>query len=493
MMTDNVKTKAIPVRNSLRGIVNNLGWTTTSTLLLVVAGLVLNLIVGNVFGDEGMGIYSLANTIYLLIGTVANIGQQAALTKYTAEHIDEPEIGKQFYSASLVLGTGFGCVATVLLIVFQARISYVFHMPALGGYLIILALSMPLFQFNKIALARLAGLRRMKYFAIGEGLRYLFILLLTIFATLWKPNQLVFVIWPYLLAEILLIPYCWLTTQLHRNLSFIGFKERFRELWRFGFQVVLQRVITELESRLDLMVAGYFLSQGDVGVYSVALLVARAFTVLPVAVQKVATPLMAEVYAKSQIRMLERFVNLSLQIVSISLSLMAVVVVVFFPQFISILYPHQPVFLEARPIFNILLIGFLLRGVGLAAASIFISIGRPDIELKIAPIVLMANFSISVLLASRGFGMNGIAIGASMGSIVIYLLWMILIPRMVDIHIEHRKIFTPFIFGLISIGLILLLSQFIPIIFSTLFLAVIYTLVVIKIYGFTSIFVELKP
>lgn len=486
-----VESSGVPERNSLRAVVASICWTSASTIFLVGAAFVLNLIIGNVFGDEGLGIYSLATAIYLFVGTVAGLGQYFALVKYTAEHIDEQQIGNEYFGASLVIVGTAGVFLGGGLFILRDDLARLFSMPDLEGFLGVLAGAVPLFELNKVALARLAGLRRMKAFAVGESLRYIIVLLMTIAGIIWDPENLHLAVWALFIAEVLLAVYMAWITNLHHCTSLRNFMARARELLRFGIQVVSLRIIGEMDSRLDLAVTGYFLSQGEVGVYSVGLMLARGLTIFPNALQKVAMPLMTEHYAKERLPALENFVNRAMQAAAVVLTMAAIVMAVFFSQIVSFLYPGQEVFLSGRPAFNVLLVGFVFRGVGLTVASIFASIGRPDVELKTAPITFGTNLVIAVVLASIGWGMPGIAAGAAISGIVAFALWTGLIRPIVGIKVHYWPLLIVPILGLGATLLILSAASYVPVLPLTVLVIVLLCLAALRLYRFDRLVAHL--
>ncbi len=471
-------------RNSLRAVATSMCWTTGSTIFLVVAATVLNLIIGNVFGDEGLGVYSLAVAIYLFLGTVAGLGQYVALVKYTAEYIDEPHLEREYFGASLILAGTAGLLTGTVLLVLSGSLARFFCMPDLAEFLVILSIAVPFFELNKVGLAHLAGLRRMRAFAVGESLRYVFAILATIAGVVWYPERLCLTVVALLIAEIMLAFYVAHVTRLHRSASLRNFRARAGELLRFGVQVVFLRIMGEMDSRLDLAVTGYFLSQGEVGTYSVGLMLARGLTVFPNALQKIALPLMAELYAKKRLSALENFINQAMQVMAVILTLAAITMAALFPQIILLLYPKQDVFLSARPAFNVLLAGFVFRGIGMTIVSIFASVGRPDVELKTAPVTLAVNFVVAIVLAVSGWGMPGIAAGTAASGIIAFALWTVLTHPVVGVKVHYWRLLVMPLLGLGVGVVIMLLAPYV----STLILIIpfigLLCLVALRLYRF---------
>ena len=60
---------------------------TGTGLVLRAAGLLLRVLLANVLGEEGMGLYSLTFTVYNLFITLAQSGIAAAVTRLVAQYL----------------------------------------------------------------------------------------------------------------------------------------------------------------------------------------------------------------------------------------------------------------------------------------------------------------------------------------------------------------------------------------------------------------------
>lgn len=465
--------------NSLGKLAIDVGWSTISTVFLVVAGLGLNVIVGNLFGEDGLGVYSLATGIYLFTSSLSTFGHAPALIKYTAEFMNEDGIGEQYFSASAVFVLVSGVAACGVLFSAKGLLSTLFGVPELSSLLPILAIALPVFGLNKIVIARLNGCRHMRAMAIAESLRYILLVLLTLGLTYLLNRRLSASIWPFLLAEIGLIVTLGLGTQLWSYFSLKKFAQRIRELTWFGSQMTLARLIAELSGRLDLFLAGYFLTPGEVGLYSVALMLARGLSVLPNALQKVARPVLTDLHARGQVAAMEHFVNKTMQLTMFVLSLMVTMMVVFFQPVVRLIYPGQTAFLDAQSSFNVLATGFLFRSSALTVASIYASVGRPDIELKIMPILLIINLVVSSLLVTP-LGLDGIAAGAASAALAVFVLWTGLMRPVVGIELDYGSLLVFPLMALVIIVTTHLLEPYLPQTLSAPILLGVFALVVVR-------------
>ena len=77
-----------------RSFFKNAVLLTATGLVLRAAGLLLRVLLANLLGEEGMGLYSLTFTVYNLFITLAQSGIAAAVTQLVARHLALQQPGK---------------------------------------------------------------------------------------------------------------------------------------------------------------------------------------------------------------------------------------------------------------------------------------------------------------------------------------------------------------------------------------------------------------
>ena len=468
--------------NSFQDLVKDIGWAVAGTVFLTIAGFILNVLIGNLFDEKGLGVYSLLATLYLAIGTLASAGLPGALTKYTTEFVDKPTVGCEFYAAALVLSIVFGLLGSAIMLTLRGWVGIVFNTPDLTQLLVIAALGLPIFELNKIVLARLRGLRQMRVFSIGESTRYLLLIVLTVGLVSWQ-GTLAAAVWALVLTELVLLAVLWCVTKIAQHLKVSNLGQRGRELSRFGSQILVSRLFVDLDARVGLLIIGYCLTPADVGIFAVAFMFAQALTVLPIALQKVTGPVITQNYVNGLSAPLGQFVNRTMQITVFLLTLVSIPLIVLFPQIIRLLYPGQNAFLAAQTAFNVLVVGFLFRGIAASVGSVFVSIGRPDIVLKVAPIRLLFNVVLSVALVGV-FGISGVAAGTAATGLLTFSLWTVLMSRVIGIQIDYKPLIVIPALGVVALLITSLFSTILPVWVGLLLSLAAFSLVTIKSWRF---------
>ena len=403
-------------------------WAFISIATASLAHFLLRIILGRELGADGLGVYTLAFTIYLLGMQFAAFGIGSALTKFVAEFIeDRPAINNYVSSgmtSSIITGALMG-IAIFLLAPFLA-IS-VFHTPELESMIRLTALAYPFIAIQKAVLGTLNGFRRMRSYAylyIAQNVTVVIasIVLVNVFHMgdmgavigLVGPTIVVSAACPWLIRDCLKLNGCqWNVTALRATTA-------------FGFYIVLGNSIGYLSGQVDSILIGYFLNPAEVGIYAVSLLFVQTLTLIPNAVQSVTTPITATLYGKGDIEGVSRVFYSTLRkslIISIGIS---VLLAICGPFFIALLFSSE--FSPAYIPLLILLPGYAIGASFGAVGATFGSIGKVKIPYRISLIEGIMNVALNLLLIPI-FGINGAALATSVTMLVGFVISMKAIQR----------------------------------------------------------------
>ena len=429
------QSEASKKRNSISSLLSNTFWALFSTGFLVVAGFVINIIVGNALGEALYGTYSLAATIYILVGMFFFIGIPFSISKYSAEYIDNIELSRQYYTVSFVGVVLTTATGGLLLYLLRFIIADLFSAQEFIRVIPILAIGLPFLGIYKTGIARLNGLRAMRKMAMADTLRYTLYFMLTILFVVILNKGLSGAIYGLVISDILICPYIIWSTKLIQEWDISNFTERFTRLSKFGSQVVLARIVEEMDTRSSLILAGLFLSKSDVGLYSLASMIATAISIIPQAIQKVTGPAMTEMYASHRIDAIRSMMNQTMKLTAFLLTLIASFLVMYFDNIIHFLYASQSGFLDANGIFQILAFGAIFYGTTVSISFIFFSMERPDVNLRIAILRVVITVLVT-LLTIKPLGVIGAAIGGAGTGLLVFGFWIYYTQRLLRIKID---------------------------------------------------------
>jgi O-antigen/teichoic acid export membrane protein len=173
-----------------------------------------------------------------------------------------------FTAAACALGLGIAAAAVVAFA--SDALGALFDSASTGHAIAWAASGLTLFSLNKVLLAYLNGLRRMKAFSLLQGLRYLLVMVVVcaVAAGPW-PVEVTTV--AFLVAEVVTgaVAIAYLARQrlaLHRHFS----REWLTRHVRFGSKGLAAGMFAEFNSRIDVLLIGIFLPDREVGIYSFA-------------------------------------------------------------------------------------------------------------------------------------------------------------------------------------------------------------------------------
>jgi O-antigen/teichoic acid export membrane protein len=439
--------------NTTRKFATDVGWTLSSSIIVIIIGMVLNIIIGNLFSAQGLGLYSITLTIFLITSTLASLGTHTAVIKYTAQYSKNTNKVNQLVSTGFVMMFLSGICFAVIVFMLSPLLANIFNMPQLRGSLRIIALTFIFHIVNKGLLGFLNGLREMKEYAIIESLSYILILMFTmIFCAAFHTIQSVIFAFP--VAELLLFLILFLISRRHFRFNFTEFRRNTVELVKFGAPLLFSGMISQLNSKIDLLLIGYFMLDKDVGIYTAAFMFARGLMIFPSAIQRVTNPAITEFYYNNSLQRIENLVNTVMKYSFIILSVAAILLSFFFKDIIAMIYPGNVEFVNAVLPCQILLLSMIFYGtivsVGTAVSS---SIGRPDIALKLSGITLIINLALNCGLIPK-YGIVGAAIATGISLILSFCMVIFLQKRLLKIR-PHSQTFAKLIVLMLFVYLLL--------------------------------------
>jgi O-antigen/teichoic acid export membrane protein len=270
----------------------DLAWNLGSILVLGLSGIFLNLAIGAVHGSAALGVFNQALTCYMIASQVAVAGLYFSTLHYSAmAYAGKSQSGSGLLSA-LLLGALQATLATMALYALTGPIAAVLQSPPTQVALLGVLPGLWCLTLNKILLAALNGYRCMRLFAALGAMRYL-AMMGALGGLLLAGVEADHLTWCLSAAEILLLPLLVLAVSSQGLLQRDSWSDWLVRHLRFGAQSSLSGLLLDLNTRVDLMVLGYFCSDEVVGVFSCAALFAEGFYHILIAVKSNTTPLLS--------------------------------------------------------------------------------------------------------------------------------------------------------------------------------------------------------
>ncbi|MBL8325294.1 MAG: oligosaccharide flippase family protein, partial [Rubrivivax sp.] len=239
-------------------------------VMLAISGMVINLVVAGVRDAASLGVFNQAYAVYIIASQLATLGLHYSVLRHAALHDADGQVRGRMLFTAAACALGLGAVAAVAVGLGAGLLGQLFDSPATAGAIGWAAPGLLLFSLNKVLLAYLNGLRRMRAFSILQGLRYLLVMGV-VCGVAASPVPVEMTTLGFIVAEaataagaLLYIARRGLAQHLHFD------REWLRQHLRFGSKGLAAGMFAEFNSRIDVLLIGVFLPDREVGIYSFA-------------------------------------------------------------------------------------------------------------------------------------------------------------------------------------------------------------------------------
>jgi O-antigen/teichoic acid export membrane protein len=386
-------------------------WNLGAVAMLAVCGLAINLLIGRYLGAAPFGVYNQVWAAYIFFSQAAIGGIDRSVLRAVAErpadraHVSAVILGALVPAVSLAAGVGLAFWAS------RGVVAALLESDGVARGIEAATPGLFFFALNKVGLAVVNAVQRMRAFALYSSLRYVAMVggLMVVVLGGFDSSRVAFL---FTFAEgVLFVPLAIEVARLVRPSLAGKWRDWSREHLRYGIKSAASGMLLELNSRLDVLMLGLFLADGPVGVYSFAAFVAEGVFQVLVVLQNNYNPILAEHIAGGRLRELEAIVQKGRRVTYALFAGIAVAACAGFPVLLAIL--EKPEFREGWLPFAFLLAGMFVASGYMPFAQTLLMANRPGRHtLMMASIVLVNAYGNSVLIPI--YGLEGAALATAM-------------------------------------------------------------------------------
>lgn len=400
------------VRSIVKGkLSQDLLWSLFAFVLLGITGILINFIIGRFYGPDDLGVFNQVFALYIVVSQFAVFGLRFSALKYISEYTDDSSlldvvtstvIYLVFISATLFTLVGF-LSKEIITLLFDSNAVTTGWLYALPG--------LWFFAINKVLFAILNGHRDMRGHACFQIFRYscmLATLLLCVMLQM-KGEQL---------SLLLTIPEFFLFLMLFcyakKYFNFVPFYRAYGWLQThlvFGMRSMLSGTIAELNTKVDVLMLGYFCTDGNVGVYSMAALLAEGISQLGVVLRDNLNPLISKYSSQGEHGRLTTLLTKSRNRFYFIMSTIFFLSALCYPYLIAFITGGDQ-FSESWQIFMILAVGISLGSGYIPINMILVQLGKPGTHTMYKAMIVMTNIILNYFLVPR-YGVYGAALGTA--------------------------------------------------------------------------------
>jgi O-antigen/teichoic acid export membrane protein len=243
-------------------------WNVASLAVAGGAAILLNFLVGLLYGSAVLGIFNQVFAAFSLASQLAALGLHYSALRATAAAAGEAEL-RAIVVGALVATAGVAAIAAVAFAAAGGAVAALVHSPGVARGMLLAAPGLFCFALSKVALGSLNGLRRMRTYAVLYAGRFLLMIgCLPVFVAAGVSGEDLPLLVSLSEAIILISALIALRCQLGR----VPGGELTRQVGehiRFGARGFMSGLF-ELFARVDILVVGAFASDRVVGAFSFA-------------------------------------------------------------------------------------------------------------------------------------------------------------------------------------------------------------------------------
>jgi O-antigen/teichoic acid export membrane protein len=389
-------------------------WNFGSLAVLGVSGIALNALIGALYDEAALGVFNQALAAYIFFSQAAVGGLDRSVLKEVAARPGERARVTAVVAAGLVPTVVLAALVTLAFWLARAPIGAWLESPGTAEGIAWATPGLFFFALNKVLLATVNGLSRMRAFAVYQALRYVLILTaLGGFALLDRERvHAAHLAGVFSFAEVGLFLVLALEVWLQvRGPLAAGWKELVRPHLVYGLRSVGSGVLLELNARVDVLMIGWFMSDRDVGVYTFAAMICEGIYQLLVVLQNLYNPILAREIAARALERLHATIQKGKRRTYLGMLAVAALAVLLYPLALALL-TDKPGFGGSVVPFRWLMLGIVLCAGYIPFAQTLLMAGFPGTHTLYMVLTVLFNVVGNALLIPR-LGLAGAAIATA--------------------------------------------------------------------------------
>lgn len=390
-------------------------WNFASLAVLGISGIALNVVIGSVYDEAVLGVFNQALAAYIFFSQIAVGGINLSALRAIAEHAHDRAKVSSIIAGSLAPTFALAAITTLAYFLARGAIADWLDSQAVARGIAASAPGLFFFALNKVQLAVVNGVQRMRAFAVYQALRYFLILLGLIGFVVFDGERthgadLAFV---FTIAEGLL--FVILAIEVGRCVTFPipgDWRAWSVTHLRYGVKSVFSGVLLELNARVDVLMIGHFMQDSAVGIYTCAAMIAEGVYQLLVVLQNVYNPILAREIAAKRFDALIAMVRKGRRWTYLAMLGVGALAVVLYPHAVHLAFPDKPDFAQSWWPFIYLMLGILLASGYIPFANTLLMAGHPGWHTGYMVVTVMCNVIGNWLLIPI-LGLEGAAISTA--------------------------------------------------------------------------------
>jgi len=327
-------------------------FTGTGTALNIVFLFMETMIAARLLAPANYGIYVILIAVVNFFVMAIDWGQRISVTQLIAgsDSVRRQAIANIAWGFRLIVVV----LASILILLGQPLFLLINSTAPVAQYIIYIPLMIVAASFDELFLGMLQGFQAYRRMAIGQVIRSVLRLGLTVVFLVVFKLGVMGLIYSWIISFMVSALYQFMALPISRR--FVYQRPLLSEMLRFGFPLQLSRFLWFVFSQMHVLLLGALAGPASVAFYSVAARIPQALQRLSESYIAVYFPTTAALLSKGEYRHAQRILDRTLRLISFSAALVALIAVVFSREITTLLFSEQ--YADSSMAFAVLMIGF---------------------------------------------------------------------------------------------------------------------------------------
>ncbi|RZL46669.1 MAG: hypothetical protein EOP00_14280 [Pedobacter sp.] len=395
-------------------------WLLAAQIVLFGCGFFLNFIIVYESGAGGLGLFNRAMASYTIVSIFFALGLNNTLIKKIAEKNKTEKEENTLFTSNIFFTFLISAILSLAFIFLNKWATAILGLKEISQAIIIPFFALPFFNVNKNFMAFYSGKRNQKKVAIERILRWLLLLLFVLFSVLSNQKIETF-LYCFLFSEGCL--FLFNIYSVRKNIDFNFTKKQVKENFAFGLKTYISEIVSVMNTNIDIIIVGFFLSLEEVGIYSFIVFFVKTLAVFPGLIMQNINPIVSEFWTKGDVVELKekigkiKKVNFYVVITQFLLLLLAYKIVTSF---------IKEEFSGTYLYFSICLAGYLFFAMVYWSGGMLIMMGKNK-ENNIRTLLVLLLCIVLQITFTNYYGLLGSCVALFLCSILNYLLLKVMI------------------------------------------------------------------
>ncbi len=277
----------------------NVFFTILSFITLGLCGILINTFIIKKYDAQFLGKFNLLLSFLIIISQFSTAGVHLSVLKYNTHFHSNKKLASNVVTSAMLIVIVISLIIISLLYTFSNHILNQFNIRDFTYPFLSMLPAILFFSLNKVLLMGLIGLNNIRGYSFFNGIRYIFLLFyLIIFYFVSIPDKLLGLIFSCSEFTIFLILVVYFFYYVNRfQMPDI---EWIKTHLSFGFRGLWGGALMETNTKIDILMIGYFLSEKSIGIYSFASMIADGFSMLYYVLRKNIEPIIGNAFFKKE-------------------------------------------------------------------------------------------------------------------------------------------------------------------------------------------------